>query len=194
MTPTERDRAVAYLEQSRTALLSATEAFTEAQWRFKPSPEEWCPAECVEHIALVERMLLRRIQDGVSGPADPEEVLAAAAGKEDLILKMVPGRGRKVKAPEPARPSNRFADSASLLSFFTEIRENSIAYVRTTNDPIRTRTFPHFVFGPLDGYQWIIFMAAHTERHLNQLNEVKAGPEFPGYTSLSAEPRASGSR
>ena len=33
--------------------------------------------------------------------------------------------------------------------------------------------------GPLDGYQWLVFIAAHTERHLAQLREVKADPKFP---------------
>jgi hypothetical protein len=179
MTPAERDRAIAHLEQSRIALLSATSEFTEEQWRYKPAPEEWCAAECVEHIAIVERMLLRRIKAGAADPPDSDDVLLQTAGKEDLIAKIVPRRGTKVQAPEPARPSRNFADAASVLAFFNEIRENTIAYVRATDDPIRAKTFPHMIFGPLDGYQWIIFMAAHTERHLNQLNEVKAGPEFP---------------
>jgi hypothetical protein len=179
MSPAERDRAISHLEQSKIAILSATGELTDAQWRYKPSPDQWSPAECVEHIALVESMLLRRIQHGATGPTDAEDILAATAGKEETILKMVPARRRKTEAPEPARPTNRFTSIPELVAYFIETRESTIAYMRTTSDPIRSRTFPHFVLGPLDGYQWIIFMAAHTERHLNQLNQVKAAPEFP---------------
>ena len=31
----------------------------------------------------------------------------------------------------------------------------------------------------LDGYEWILFIAAHSERHTKQINEVKADPNFP---------------
>jgi hypothetical protein len=179
MTEAERAQAIVYLEETRRAILDATSALTEAQWRYKPSPEEWSAAECVEHIAIVENRLLQRVKAGAAGPADPDEVLAEAAGKDEMIRKRVPRRGFKAKAPEMARPSHRFADASALLAYFDETRENTISYVRATGDPIRSKTFPHFVFGPLDGYQWILFMAAHAERHLNQLNEVKALPDFP---------------
>jgi hypothetical protein len=31
----------------------------------------------------------------------------------------------------------------------------------------------------LDGYEWILFIAAHSERHTKQILEVKADPNFP---------------
>jgi hypothetical protein len=33
--------------------------------------------------------------------------------------------------------------------------------------------------GELDAYQWMLFMAAHSKRHLAQIEEVKADPNFP---------------
>jgi len=169
MTPAERDYAIAYLERTKAALLDATAHFSHEQWRLKPAPEQWSPAECVEHLAITETSLLKAIQKTVTEAPAPADVLASCAGKEQIIEKAVPSRGRKVQAPEPARPTNRFADP---LAEFIATRARTLEYVRTTSDPIRVRTYPHFVFGPLDGYQWLIFMAAHTERHLAQLLEV----------------------
>ncbi len=174
MTQAERERAIAYLEQTKTDILDSTATLNEAQWRFKPSPETWSPADCVEHLAIVEAELLRRIQELAKGPAAPEEILAATPGKEDVIMKLVPARGRKVTAPEGARPANRFPNTEELRAHFTEVRDRTILYVRTTKDPVRQRAFDHIVFGPLDGYQWIIFCGAHTERHRKQLEEVLA--------------------
>jgi hypothetical protein len=34
-------------------------------------------------------------------------------------------------------------------------------------------------FGTLDCYQLSLMMAAHTERHRKQMEEVKANPNFP---------------
>ena len=52
-------------------------------------------------------------------------------------------------------------------------------YVRTSNDDFRDHLGPHPVFGALDGYQWILLLSAHSERHTKQIEEVKADPGFP---------------
>jgi hypothetical protein len=172
MSPAERGHAVDYLERTKAALLEAAGTLTDTQWRFKPTPEEWSPAECVEHLAIVEAFLLKNIQQLGPNPADSSDVLAGCAGKEEIIAKRVPRRGVKAMAPEPVRPTGRFSHPADLLALFSATRDRTLDYARTTSDPIRTHTFPHFVFGPLDGYQWLIFIAAHTERHLAQMLEV----------------------
>jgi hypothetical protein len=148
--------------------VDATSTFTEAEWKRKPSPEVWSAADCLEHLAITETHLLDQIR---SAPAASGEILAGCAGKEAIIEQRVPLRERKVQAPEGARPSGRFTNS---LTEFLATRDRTIEYVRTTSDPVRQRTVPHFVFGPLDGWQWFIFMSAHTERHLRQLIEARA--------------------
>lgn len=179
MTSVERARAVAYLKETKAAVVNSTRGLTDPQWCYQPSPEEWSVAQCVEHLAIVENGLLRRLQAMASDPAAPEDQLAQAAGKEDLIAKAVPSRGRRVKGPPQAMPKGDWTDPTTVLTRFIEVRERLIAYAETTSDPLRTRQFPHFVFGPLDGFQWMIFLAAHSERHRKQLEEVKACTGFP---------------
>lgn len=173
MTSAERQHALDYLERTKQEILTSTAGFTEAQWRFKPSPEQWNAAECVEHIAVVERSLLRTLQRLAAGPPNTEEVLAATRGKDEIILRAVPTRRGKVQAPEPARPSNRWPDTATLVASFTAIRDETILFVSSTDHPLRSLSHPHIVFGPLDGYQWLLFLAAHSERHHRQLLEVR---------------------
>jgi hypothetical protein len=31
----------------------------------------------------------------------------------------------------------------------------------------------------LDAYEWVLFLTAHSERHLKQIQEVKSDPNFP---------------
>ena len=38
---------------------------------------------------------------------------------------------------------------------------------------------PHVTLGVLDGYQWILFLAVHLERHVEQIQEIKVTPGFP---------------
>lgn len=188
MNSAERARVVAYLKETKGALIDSTRGLTEAQWRHRPAPEEWSIGDCVEHLAITEASLLRGIQRMASAPPAPEDQLALAAGKEELIAKAVPSRGRRVKGPPEAMPKGEWSDPGALLARFIDVRERVIDYVETTGDPIRTRQFAHFVFGPLDGFQWLIFMAAHSERHRRQLEEVKSSAGFPE-NEFAADPR-----
>jgi hypothetical protein len=40
-------------------------------------------------------------------------------------------------------------------------------------------TFPHFVFGQLNIYQWLAFFGLHEDRHRKQINCLMSTPEFP---------------
>ena len=37
----------------------------------------------------------------------------------------------------------------------------------------------HPALGSIDAYDWILMLAAHTERHTAQIKEIKADPNFP---------------
>jgi len=178
MTQAERERVVAYLLETRAALVESTRDLDQARWLHKPGPDQWSAAECVEHLSVTESSLCRVLLAMPDRPAASEIELAQAAGKEDLIVKAVPSRGRKVKGPEGAMPRLETDDPAAILGRFLSVRERTIEFARTTDHPLRTRLFPHFFFGPLDGFQWLIFMAAHSERHRRQIEEVKSAMNF----------------
>ena len=44
---------------------------------------------------------------------------------------------------------------------------------------LRAHVLLHPVLGPLDAYEWVLAVAAHTERHTKQILEVKADANFP---------------
>ena len=52
-------------------------------------------------------------------------------------------------------------------------------YVRTTNDSLKDHIAPHPLFGDLTAYQWLVMIPAHANRHVDQLDEVKAIEDFP---------------
>jgi hypothetical protein len=179
MTPAERDRAVAYLQQTKSAVVDCTRGLSAAQWRHKPSAEEWSIAECVEHLGIVEERVLRGLAKMASAPAAPDHELALAAGKEDLMVKEASSRSQKFKAPPQVMPQGCGDDPGMLIARFGEVRERAIVYAQSTSDPLRTRLLPHPMFGPIDGFQWLIFVAAHSERHRLQMEDVKTSAGFP---------------
>ena len=66
----------------------------------------------------------------------------------------------------------------AIVAAFRERRGKTIDYASKTKDDLRARVGDSPI-GPLDAYQWLLFIAGHSERHLAQLREVKADPKFP---------------
>lgn len=178
MDKTEREFVIRSLESNRKRLSSVLAGLTPEQRAHRAETDSWSVAECVEHIALVETRVMDSIERQVSSAPEPEKA-AGAVGKEKLILQAVPERGTRVKAPEGARPTGRWPDFNQLLGEFEKARERSITFASGTEADLRSHFFPHFVFRDLDCYQWLVFLGAHGERHVRQIEEIKNQPGFP---------------
>ena len=177
LTPAERDRAISELTASRDQFLASVAALSPAQWNFKPDEKTWSVAECAEHIAVSEDVIFRMTtQQIMQSPAAPDKKSAVT---DDFILKAVVDRTQKFQAPEVLRPTHRFASPQEMIDHFKASRERTIAYMRDTQDDMRAHLFDHPVLKTLDGYQWILLLSAHSQRHTAQLNEVKANANFP---------------
>jgi hypothetical protein len=98
---------------------------------------------------------------------------------DEKILAAIPDRSVKATVPEASRPQNRFKSAAEGVAAFKSLRDAHIKYLNETQDPLRERSFKNPVMGDADAFQWILFMSAHTERHVAQILEVKASPGFP---------------
>jgi hypothetical protein len=179
LTAQEREVAVKSLQATRDAFLKSIAGLSEKQWRFKPAPDRWSVAEVSEHIAVAESTIFGLVKTKfMTSPAAPEK-RAEVAGKDEMVLTKVPDRSHKAQAPEFLKPTNRWATEAELIKAFEASRQATIDYVRTTNDDLRDHFGPHPVLGTLDCYQWILLISAHSERHTEQIEEVKADPNFP---------------
>jgi hypothetical protein len=175
----EREAALKSLQTTHDAFLQSIAGLSEKQWRFKPAPDRWSVAEVSEHIAISESSIFGMVQKQVmASPATPEK-RAEVAGKDETVLKMVPDRSHKAQAPEFLKPTNRWATREELTRAFEDSRKTTMDYIRTTNDDLRDHFGPHPLLGPLDAYQWILLVSAHSERHTKQIEEVKADPNFP---------------
>lgn len=181
LTQGDRDFAVSALWATRKQLLDTAAQATPAQWKFKPSPQVWSLAEVAEHLALSEERLFNiATQRALKSPLNEEEKKTLSTRqKDELILKQVPVRDQKMQAPEMLVPSGRFSSRDDVIAAFQKKRDSNIAYIKETQDELRGHFFTHPVLGPLDAYQWFLMMAAHTERHVNQMKEVMARPDFP---------------
>jgi hypothetical protein len=173
----ERDQAVKYLKDTQAAVRAATKGLTPAQWNFKPAPDRWSVAEVVEHIAAAEDYLDGLVTDKVmTAPArtETEDVQALDA----MVKSKIPDRTNKVQAPEPLKPTNRYGSPEGSLKHFAESRAKTIEMAKKTPG-LRDHAVDSPLGKKLDGYEWLLFVAGHSERHTKQILEVKADPNFP---------------
>jgi DinB superfamily len=178
LTPQERQAAIKQFETTRDGFLKSIAGLSEKQWTFKPAPDRWSVAEVSEHITISEITLFGLVQKTMQSPAAPEK-RDQVKGKDEMILQRVPDRSHKAQAPEFLKPTGRWPSEADLVKAFEQARAANIDYIRTTNDDLRDHFYDHPVFGTLDDYQWLLLISAHSARHTEQIEEVKADPNFP---------------
>ena len=177
LTQADKEHALQYLESTRQDVLDATKGLSEAQWNFKPAPDRWSVAQVMEHIAAAEDFIrINLVQDKVM--TLPAREPGRDVKKIDAAVEaMVPDRSHKAQAPEPLLPNNRFGSPEGSLKHFLQSRATTEQFIRTT-----AGLRDHVMDGPvgkMDGYEFILFIAAHSERHFKQIIEVKADPNFP---------------
>ena len=179
LTKEERDFAANYMKETKEIFLKEINGLSEAQLNFKTSPEKWSIAQCIEHIAIAETALMLAVQEKLKEPADPARHATVKATDQDVI-KTVTDRSRKSTAPEFLQPKDdKFKSIDDAIKSFIQQRDKNIAYVMSTNDDLRNHYGAHAILGPIDTYQVVLLIAAHSRRHTLQIEEVKADPNFP---------------
>jgi hypothetical protein len=182
LTRPELEQARTYLQQTRDGVLGATKGVSEAQWRFKPASDRWSIAQIVEHAIMVEERVLGPIRDQLTAaPAAPASYDRSVV--DAIVINQFPNRLTKFQAPfHPTGQLSRSGAFDRLLKNYTHLTD----YLESTPDlrhhaleapPLKGVS--KGAYQVMDGYQWILAAAAHTERHTKQILEVMAHPNFP---------------
>ena len=174
----ERKFAADYMKRTKTELEDATKGLSKAQSMYKVSPDRWSVQECVYHIALSGKNLWVRLETSMKAGPTPEKKKDVKMTDEEVI-KMTEDRTNKrktVSTLEPEAASFKSLDEA--MNDFKVARTGHIKYMKATSEDLRNH-FVQMSFGLIDCYQLALFISAHTSRHIQQLNEVKAATGFP---------------
>lgn len=176
VTQAEKERAIQYLESSKKGVLESVKGLSDAQWNFKAGPDRWSIAQVMEHIAAAEDFIRGMDAEQVmKAPAVPDRDLKKT---DDAVVAMIPDRSHKAQAPEPLVPTNRFGSAEGSVRHFIESRAKTEDFVKTTAG-LRDHAADSPLGMKLDGYEFVLLIAAHSERHTKQILEVKADPNYP---------------
>ena len=178
LTKEERQMLSKQLTEARDHMLTVLDGLTDEQLNFKPDETTWSIADVVEHLAIVESTFGDMVQKTVAAGPNPT-LKDSLVFTDEQIMPVVTDRSNKVKTAKPFEPSGKFGSHEATVQAFLEKRKELIDYVKTTDDDLRNRYNRELPFGIVDGVQLIMFTAAHSERHVLQMEEVMANPDFP---------------
>jgi hypothetical protein len=177
LTEKERTYLLDYLTTTKDRLQKDVKGLSPAQLNFKPDPERWSVAECIEHITVTEHTNMDRVMEALKTDANAAD-RSKITITDEAVLKRYTDRSSKRKTSETLVPTNRFGSYEATLKSFLEKRNSNIEFVKKTQDDFRNRIVT-FSYGTVDLYQALLASVAHSERHIAQLEEVMADPKFP---------------
>ncbi|MEQ8470370.1 MAG: DinB family protein [Marinoscillum sp.] len=171
----ERKKAITEFKNSQKNLVSTLKGLSPTQLNYKPADTVWSIAECLEHIAISERNLYGIVEMSLSQAKDET---AESVFSDEKLIAIITSRQQKVKTRKEFEPTNQFGSTDGSLEAFKAQRAANMEFVKTTDKDLRNYFFD-FPFGPTDTYQVLLFIAAHSQRHIDQIKALKGSAGFP---------------
>jgi hypothetical protein len=178
----------------RRKLAARLENLTEAQQSFRPGEGAWSITEIVDHLSITEQnmvqligMLLAKSESATAALNAGDGAAGAQTGASappfrpfslDNFIEQV--RDVKLTAPAQVRPGGTATLAEALAN---------LGRTRAAIEAMRPRleaadhgaaTYPHPAFGEFNIAQWLAFIGLHESRHLRQIENLMAAPEFRG--------------
>lgn len=174
----ERDQLIKILNASYQRFLSSINGLSPQQLNFRPAKNKWSIAECIEHICNAEKEFPAILTNSLKLAPNPA-LRKNIKIKDDAIYSRMTSRRWRARSPEKFKPIKNGGAIESTLKEFYSQRENTIQYVKITQDDLRNHYWKHPLTGRIDLYQTLILMSAHLDRHLDQIEIIKSYKNFP---------------
>jgi DinB superfamily len=162
-----------HLDRRRLEVRGALEAIPFDRHQVQPDGA-WSVVNVLEHLAMVEggvASLFRKRIDAARTTGLGQETETSSV-LEQPIFGTILDRRRRIQGSDAVRPVSGIApDNAwrNLEQTRSQLRE---VVMSADGLALGELTHPHRVFGPLNFYQWLVFVADHEARHAAQIREI----------------------
>ncbi|WP_242057587.1 DinB family protein [Halobacillus yeomjeoni] len=161
-----KDEIMYGIDEKRKEIIEFTEKLSEEEAHQKPAEEKWSILEILEHLYLMEEMVVYRMKQSLK-QGDLQQAT------EKPVHKTV-DRTRKVEAPESVQPKGEFESLEEAMDRLEKTREATMFLIHNKDkEVLQNRIYPHPSFGDMNLEQWVEFIGWHELRHLEQMKEVK---------------------
>jgi DinB superfamily len=175
MTDEDREHLQVHFEMTTQMVTEQVRGLSPVQLEYKASPDRWSIREVVSHLAVAEPDYWRDLQKAVKAPPDMKDKKAVATDADimwygiDRVVHTKTGGGHE--------KVDTYKDLGEALGKFQALRATMIGYIKTTQDDLRAHSFGDKEV--IDCWQWMLEISTHSERHIQQIREIRADSKFP---------------
>jgi DinB superfamily len=173
MTPGERQRLIAHLQMTEDWLVGELEGLSDAQLTFKMTPESWSIKDVAEHLAIAEPQYWTNLEASLKTPV--KSGWKPEATDEGMLWYGI-DRTNRQRTGEARVPHGQFPNAQASLASFRKLRATMLSTAKASQEDFRGRSF---MGGGQDVYQWFLMISTHSQRHILQIREIKAHPNYP---------------
>ena len=166
----------AFLDDTRSRVVASAITLAPEDSARRPSADTWSADEILTHLGLVEPGVAKRVAKSVRLA---KEAGLARETSEEPVLHLLDGR--RIETGEAKMVAPEFVDPRSVLP-----RDEALAALARSREALNAAiadadgwalaevVAPHPILGPLNMYEWLIFLGQHERRHLAQLERTAA--------------------
>ena len=164
---------VRHLDKCHEDLHAAVQMVPFDQREVVPPEGGWSVAQVVEHLAHTDRVfnqLLAKYVGELRG--QPADQIDAEGMLKRRRLVAVLDRNTKVESRDWILPVQNWPVDEALRNF-DDARRGLLRTIRNAEGvPLGSVSYPHFILGELNLYEWIGFVGYHEMRHAAQVREI----------------------
>ena len=177
MSDADREHLLVHFEMTTQMVAEQVRGLSPAQLEYKASPDRWSIREVVSHLAVAEPDYWREIQKALK--AAPDMATRKSSATDADIMWYGIDRVVHTKTGGGHEKVDTYKDLGEALGKFQALRATMIEYIKTTQDDMRAHSFGDGGPEVIDCWQWMLEISTHSERHIQQIREIKNDPNFP---------------
>ena len=177
MSDADREHLLVHFQMTTQMVAEQVRGLSPAQLEYKASPDRWSIREIVSHLAVAEPDYWREIQKALK--ATPDMATRKSSATDADIMWYGIDRVVHTKTGGGHEKVDTYKDLGEALGKFQALRATMIEYIKTTQDDMRAHSFGDGGPEVIDCWQWMLEISTHSERHIQQIREIKNDPNFP---------------
>lgn len=166
------EEVINYLDTERTALREAVERVPPELRDTQPGADRWSVAQVLQHLGIIEKRIGLGMTKWVTDAAGTGTETETSSVMNSLPLQLITDRSKKRNAPDEVRPTGDI-NAESAWAALQQSRDSlRAAFLAGDGLALSKVIQPHPVLGPINLYQWMLFVGSHEMRHTAQVIEI----------------------
>ncbi len=163
-----------YLDARRKELRAAIDSVPATARNTPPTADQWSVAQVLDHLTMIDRRVAIGISKWIMEARDaglgPETGTTSVL--DTMTAERISDRSRRVEAPAEVRPRTDVDADTAWTALEQARAKLRAAFLSGDGLALEQVIQSHPALGPINIYQWALFVASHEARHTLQIREI----------------------